>query len=86
MATFDLIQRAAARGRNFVISHEPTFYNHNDQTAAFTANPTYLAKQQFIREHDMVVFRFHDHAHMLRPDPLDHRIGSCARSHAVRAA
>jgi len=70
MATFDLIQRAAARGRNFVISHEPTFYNHLDQTANLTADATYLAKQQFIREHNMVVFRFHDHAHMLRPDPL----------------
>ncbi len=70
MATFDLIRRAAERNRNFVISHEPTFYNHLDQTANLTADPTYLAKQQFIREHNMVVFRFHDHAHMLRPDPL----------------
>jgi len=70
MATFDLIRRAAERNRNFVISHEPTFYNHLDQTANLTTDPTYLAKQQFIREHNMVVFRFHDHAHMLRPDPL----------------
>ena len=70
MATFDLLRRAAARDRNFVISHEPTFYNHNDQTDHLAADPTYLAKQQFIREHNMVVFRFHDHAHMLRPDPL----------------
>ena len=70
MATFDLLRRAAERDRNFVITHEPTFYNHNDQTAHLTDDPTYVAKQQFIREHNMVVFRFHDHAHMLRPDPL----------------
>ena len=56
--------------RNFVITHEPTFYNHLDQTTHLESDPTYLAKQQFIREHNMVVFRFHDHAHMLRPDPL----------------
>jgi putative NIF3 family GTP cyclohydrolase 1 type 2 len=70
MATFDLLRRAAARDRNFVITHEPTFYSHQDQTTALEKDATYLAKQQFIREHNMVVFRFHDHAHMLRPDPL----------------
>jgi putative NIF3 family GTP cyclohydrolase 1 type 2 len=70
MATFDLLQRAAARDRNFVITHEPTFYNHLDQTAALEQDPTYQAKQQFIRERNLVVFRFHDHTHMLRPDPL----------------
>ena len=33
MATFDVLKRAAGEGRNFVITHEPTFYNHLDQTA-----------------------------------------------------
>ena len=70
MATFDLLQRAAAAGRNLVITHEPTFYNHLDQTAGLDTDPIYQAKQRFIREHQMVVFRFHDHAHLLRPDPL----------------
>ena len=70
MATFDLLRRAAARGSNFVITHEPTFYNHQDQTAALGQDATYQAKQRFIAEHDMVVWRFHDHAHALRPDPL----------------
>src|SRR5437879_11912087 len=28
MATFDVLQRAAARGAKLVITHEPTFYNH----------------------------------------------------------
>ena len=30
----------------------------------------YVAKQTFIAEHDLVIWRFHDHAHMMRPDPL----------------
>jgi hypothetical protein len=30
MATLDVLQRAAAKGQNFVITHEPTFYNHLD--------------------------------------------------------
>jgi putative NIF3 family GTP cyclohydrolase 1 type 2 len=70
MATFDVLRRAAARGRNFVISHEPTFYNHLDQTAALESDEVYRAKQRFVTEHQMIVFRFHDHAHMLQPDPL----------------
>jgi putative NIF3 family GTP cyclohydrolase 1 type 2 len=70
MATFDLIKRAAAAGRNFVITHEPTFYNHTDTTTSLEQDEVYQAKQRFIRENSMVVFRFHDHAHALQPDPL----------------
>jgi putative NIF3 family GTP cyclohydrolase 1 type 2 len=70
MATFDLLKRASAAGCNFVIAHEPTFYNHQDQTTAFESDPVYLAKQKFIKDNSMIVFRFHDHAHMLQPDPL----------------
>ena len=70
LATFDLLRRAAAAGRNFVITHEPTFYNHTDQTTALENDPIYQAKQRFIQDNRMIVFRFHDHAHALRPDPL----------------
>jgi len=70
MATFDVLRRASAAGRNFVITHEPTFYNHQDQTDALQSDQTYLSKLRFIEEQGLVVWRFHDHAHMLRPDPL----------------
>jgi putative NIF3 family GTP cyclohydrolase 1 type 2 len=70
MATFDVLRRAAKAGRNFVIAHEPTFYNHQDDTAALQGDATYTAKQQFIADNQMIVWRFHDHAHALRPDPL----------------
>jgi len=70
MATFSVLKRAATANRNFVISHEPTFYNHLDQTAALAQDPTYEAKQRFIKDNRLVVWRFHDHAHALRPDPL----------------
>lgn len=72
MTTFDLLRRAAAAGKNFVIPHEPTFYNHLDETANadLENDPTYQAKQRFIRDNRLVIFRFHDHAHALRPDPL----------------
>jgi putative NIF3 family GTP cyclohydrolase 1 type 2 len=70
MATFDVLKRAASNGKNFVITHEPTFYNHQDDTALFQNDTTYAAKQRFIADNNMVVWRFHDHAHALRPDPL----------------
>ena len=70
MATFDVLRRASAAGRNFVVTHEPTFYNHLDQTEALATDPTYLAKLRFIEDQGLVVWRFHDHAHALRPDPL----------------
>src|SRR5262245_25571406 len=70
MATFALLRRASAAGRNFVITHEPTFYNHLDETKNLEDDAVYQAKRRFVRENNMVVFRFHDHAHALQPDPL----------------
>ncbi len=70
MATFDVLRRAVAQKRNFVVTHEPTFYSHADQTAPLEADPIYQTKQRFIKENRVVVWRFHDHAHALRPDPL----------------
>jgi putative NIF3 family GTP cyclohydrolase 1 type 2 len=70
MATLDVVQRAAAAGRNFVITHEPTFYSHEDKTDALQDDPVYRFKQDFLDRHEMVVFRFHDHWHARRPDGI----------------
>jgi putative NIF3 family GTP cyclohydrolase 1 type 2 len=70
MATFDVLQRAAKAGRNFVITHEPTFYNHEDTTTAFPADPVYTAKRAFLESHGMAVLRFHDNWHARRPDGI----------------
>ena len=74
MATFDAIRRAyETAGANFVISHEPTFYNHQDVTTSFATDTTFRAKMSFIEAHQIVVFRFHDHWHARRPDGM--RVG-----------
>lgn len=70
MATLDVLRRASSAGRNFIITHEPTFYNHQDQTSGLEQDTTYQSKLRFIQDQGLVVWRFHDHAHMLRPDPL----------------
>lgn len=72
MATYDVLRRAAASGKNLIITHEPTFYNHEDITSDFEKeNDAVLAtKQSFIAEHHLVVWRFHDHWHARGPDPI----------------
>jgi putative NIF3 family GTP cyclohydrolase 1 type 2 len=72
MATFDVLKRAAASGNNLIITHEPTFYGHLDKTEELEGeNDAVLAtKEDFIKEHHLVVWRFHDHWHMRKPDGI----------------
>jgi putative NIF3 family GTP cyclohydrolase 1 type 2 len=72
MATYDVLVRAVAEGKNLVITHEPTFYSHQDGTEAFekVQDPVWAEKERFIKEHHMVVWRFHDHWHRRRPDGI----------------
>jgi putative NIF3 family GTP cyclohydrolase 1 type 2 len=72
MATYDVLRRSAAEGKNLVITHEPTFYNHQDRTDSFEKvnDAVWSQKEKFIREHNMVVWRFHDHWHMRKPDGI----------------
>jgi putative NIF3 family GTP cyclohydrolase 1 type 2 len=72
MATMDVIERAAAAGKNLVITHEPTFYSHQDKTDALEAqhDAVWAEKEAFIRDHHMVVWRFHDHWHQRHPDGI----------------
>jgi putative NIF3 family GTP cyclohydrolase 1 type 2 len=70
MSTLDVLQKAAAAGKNLVITHEPTFYSHFDTPDGFSDDPTYQQKQAFIAAHDLAVFRFHDHWHLMKPDGI----------------
>ncbi len=72
MATYDVLERAAASGKNLIITHEPTFYNHRDETANLTQanDPVLAAKQDFIEKHGLVVWRFHDGWHRRNPDGI----------------
>lgn len=70
MATLDVVQRSAAAGKNMVITHEPTYYSHQDTTDELKDDPTFQFKQDFIRKNNMVVFRFHDHWHARTPDGI----------------
>src|SRR5215472_9774734 len=68
--TMDVLREANRRGANLVITHEPTFYNHLDDTAFFADDPVYREKLTFIQQHHMVVFRLHDAIHLASPDHI----------------
>jgi putative NIF3 family GTP cyclohydrolase 1 type 2 len=71
MATMDVLERASAQGLNFVITHEPTFYAHLDRPEGMPeTDPVWREKRAFIEKHGMVVWRFHDHWHMRKPDGI----------------
>jgi putative NIF3 family GTP cyclohydrolase 1 type 2 len=71
MATLDVLQRAAAKGQNFVITHEPTFYNHLDVPEGMAeSDPVWKEKRAFLEKRGMVVWRFHDHWHRMKPDGI----------------
>ncbi|WP_035957720.1 Nif3-like dinuclear metal center hexameric protein [Bryobacter aggregatus] len=70
MATLEVCQRAAAAGKNFVITHEPTYYTHLDRFAGMEKDPAFQFKDEFLRKNKMAVFRFHDHWHARRPDGI----------------
>ena len=72
MATLDVLERAAAHGQNLIITHEPTFFDHLDKPAALEdADPIWRAKRDFINQHHLVVWRFHDHWHEMTPDGIE---------------
>jgi putative NIF3 family GTP cyclohydrolase 1 type 2 len=70
MATLDVLERAVAAGHNMIITHEPTFYVHQDTTAEIQNDPTLRYKLDFIRRNNIAIFRFHDHWHARRPDGI----------------
>ena len=70
MATLDVLQRAAAKGLNMVITHEPTYYSHQDRIEPVSQDSLYQLKRDFIQQHGLAVFHFHDHWHGRRPDGI----------------
>ena len=72
MATMDVLQRASVKGLNFIITHEPTFYAHLDTPEGVPQDdPVWAEKRAFIEKHGLVVWRFHDHWHMRKPDGIE---------------
>ena len=70
LATSEVINRAIELGANLIITHEPTFYEHLDETEWLDEDPVYRSKRRLIDEHGIVIWRFHDYWHRHRPDGI----------------
>jgi putative NIF3 family GTP cyclohydrolase 1 type 2 len=72
MATLDVLQRAVANHQNLIITHEPTFYQHaDDRPEGMDENdPVWAEKRAFIEKNHLVIWRFHDHWHRMKPDGI----------------
>jgi len=67
-ATIDVIRKAIDLGANFIIVHEPTFYNHTDATDWLKDDDVYQYKIDLLNKHNIAVWRNHDTIHQLNPD------------------
>lgn len=67
MGTFDALKAAVAANLNLVITHEPTWWSHQDGLNQLQDDPLHKIKLDYIRAHKLVSFHFHDHWHARLP-------------------
>lgn len=67
-ATPEVFRKAAELGANLIVTHEPTFYDHRDAISWQKNHAVYKKKQEMASQSGISVWRFHDLAHMNRPD------------------
>lgn len=72
LATAEVIKTAAEKDVNLIITHEPTFYNHLDETDWLENDPVYEYKRKLLEDNGIVVWRFHDYWHKHEPDGILH--------------
>lgn len=69
-ATVDVIREAIKLKANFIIAHEPTFYNHLDDVKWVENNKVVAQKQELLAKNNITVWRFHDYWHTYKPDGI----------------
>ncbi len=69
-ATMDVLKQAVEKKCNLIVVHEPLYYNHLDNTAQLQTDPVFREKQKYIRDHKLVIWRFHDYIHSMKPDGI----------------
>jgi putative NIF3 family GTP cyclohydrolase 1 type 2 len=62
-ATIEVIKKAIEANANFIIAHEPTFYNHLDEVNWLEESDVYKFKKELLEKNKIAVWRFHDHWH-----------------------
>lgn len=67
-ATIPVIEYAIETGANFIIAHEPTYYNHLDETGWLQDDDTFQYKSKLLEENGIAIWRNHDYIHRHNPD------------------
>lgn len=66
--TIPVIRKAVDLKANFLIVHEPSFYNHGDDTSWLERDEVYEFKRSLLAKNNIAVWRFHDYIHRHNPD------------------
>jgi putative NIF3 family GTP cyclohydrolase 1 type 2 len=72
--TIEVIKKTAALHANFIIAHEPTFYNHTDDVHWTGENEVVKQKQELLKKHGIAIWRFHDEWHAHKPDGITYGV------------
>src|SRR6185295_3934760 len=94
MATLDVLKQAVKAGANFVITCEPTFYSKADSStpsgarrgAPAAPDDVFTGKNEFIKNNQLVVWRFSDHWRQRTPDPFSIGVADTLGWGKLRAA
>jgi putative NIF3 family GTP cyclohydrolase 1 type 2 len=73
-ATIPVIEQARLGNANFIIAHEPTYYNHEDNKNWVSNNKVQQQKQALLEKYQIAVWRFHDYCHRLQPDAISYGV------------
>ena len=68
--TMDILKEAVAKNCNLIISHEPLYWSSRENTELYANDPVFIEKQKFINDNNLVVWRYHDYIHRMRPDGI----------------
>ncbi|HEU4632574.1 MAG TPA: Nif3-like dinuclear metal center hexameric protein, partial [Flavisolibacter sp.] len=66
--TLEIIEKTIALGANFIIAHEPAFYNHLDETQWLQNDDVYRYKWDLLTKNNIAIWRNHDYIHRHVPD------------------
>lgn len=69
--TVEVIRKTIALNANFIVCHEPTFYNHEDDVSWLQNNDVYGYKAAMLKQHNISIWRNHDYIHSLQPDGVE---------------
>ncbi len=68
--TVGVIEQTAKLNANFIIAHEPSYYNHADDTHWVQHNEVLQKKLALLQQDGMTIWRFHDYWHHHVPDGI----------------